>query len=257
MRPLVACLALLPATAPAPTVSFAPLLDRPYRMTIAETRSEAAGTSHYGLERRVVFHREGDGYLAEVTLVALHADPPGERARQFVRGTGALAHRTLRFHLGGDGTVRTIDDEDGVWSTLLAGVARMGETAPGVHGLGRTPAAPLAALPPERRHAIIVSFLAPVIGGPVPPLGTRAVTIASRSPFGAGSPLAGSETETRDADGTLRTVTHAGAPGLTLDRSAVLDPDHGLVLARDEVQTTTLGGATLVTHSRTEFTPVL
>ena len=255
--PVLAALLGVAADQPA----FDPLLDRPYQVAFDDERADASGVRHFHLDRTVTFSREPDGLLAAVTLVAVTTDASGEVGRRFLIGAGALKGRTVRFHLDRNGSVRAIDEEAAVWAAIVGGVAAIGSSGSSqVGGVASAPAAPLAALPPDKVREVIASVIAPIVAGPVPAQGSRPVTLPTRGIFSAaGAPIAGVETVTRSADARLHVTTQAtssqGDTRLAIDRTHVIDPARGLVLSTEDVQTATVSGATQTIRSRVRVTP--
>ena len=163
----------------------------------------------------------------------------------------------MRVHLAADGAVQSIDDEAALWEATLDGIRaaaaptrRPGETLS--TGLTRDPAAPLAALPPERRHILLAGPLASLIVRLPPPSSGR-VTLASS--FVAGQPLTGIRTVATDANAHLRIVVHVRGgvdDAVTLDREQVIDPATGLLL--DEQETQAMGTAATAQTIRQHLT---
>lgn len=210
-------------------------------MVVEEERTDAAATRHFTLERDVVFRAEGDGVVAEVTLVTVRSDTSGAFADRFTRAASALKGQPVRLRLARDGSLTGIADEATLWARITDAVAAMVPA-------GRfDAAAPLRALPAEARRETLGDMLLPAIAGEdgrATP-GTTRITLPARPVAGVAASLTGERTVARMPDGRWRITEHAGSapgavPAITLDRHLVIDPVSGLVRERVEEQVTTL-----------------
>lgn len=233
---------------------LSPIVDRPYHFVAEETRTVAGTPRRFMAERRIIFRRNGDALVAEVTLERLTTDAPAEVARRFLTGSGGLKGRTVRFRLAPDGSVANIDDQEAVWAAMVAGIGAMtGQaTHPGARSsLSRDPATAVAGLPPERRRAVIASIVAGLFVDPatLPALGSRAVRVTGRTLTGEPVVLGGEEAVDVVPDGGLRLVTRVANAQVRLIRTRIVDPTTGLLISEEETTSFLDGDNVLGTQS--------
>jgi len=132
-------------------------------LTTEQVSSEGGRTRPFVAERRVVFRRADDGLVAEVTLVRLDAQAEAEIVRNYRLATGGLLDHPVRFRLM-DGRITAVDDADATWAAFLAPFKRI--VPPSDRSIPDTarPGAALAALPPQRRTAMLAGALQPLLG---------------------------------------------------------------------------------------------
>lgn len=198
---------LLASTAQA---AFHPVQERPYTYTSVETRIVDGVARRFQSTRTVVFHRTDHGFTAVVTLVKVDPQNAEGVARMFAAATESLLNRPLRFALGPDGSIEGVEDADAIIAQIAAGIERMaaGSRRP---GMSSALAAPLRAMPPERKVAMLASIVSPLLAGPLidRPPGRVAVTLPSRPPLVPGMALTGTETVRHGANGQITIETDA------------------------------------------------
>ena len=174
---MIAAIAVAAAAAAAST--FAPPLDRPlvYRQT--EERTIGDVTRRFAVTRTIVFHRDGDGYLADVATGPVAATSPDRVGALVASATTAFAGQVLRIHLDRRGVPTAIDALPAAWARYITAVTRL---SPEI-------ATRIAALPAPRQIALLASPVTQLIA-PAVDAGTRAIAI----PAGAAPSLAGQET---------------------------------------------------------------
>lgn len=248
---MIALAALALAAGEVPTAVLRPVLDRPYRLTVSEERGIEGRVFRFSAERRLVFHREGGGFLAEVTLLRVSQDIGGAAGRRFETALGVLRDRTERFHLGVDGTLVAIDDEAALTTAMIQALHLAGTQSGGM----------AIDLPPEAAREEIASAVMPVIAGADAGRGpaVHAVHVPPIRPGTSVAPLTGTETIALGADALLHITVHASAMGddraVSLDRERRIDRASGLVVIEDETQTIRIGSDVQVTHKRTVLAP--
>ncbi|MDV3455520.1 hypothetical protein RZN05_00880 [Sphingomonas sp. HF-S4] len=263
---------LLQAAVAAP--AFAPPLDTPLRI-VAERIETSPVERRYRLERLVRFHREGEGYRAEAVLLANATSGPEALGNLVERGLTALAGRTIVLHLDSRGQVIEVDDMAALWERVCAHIAEAVSSRRSLSPdessmLATRLVAPLRALPPDRRRALLATLVtAAITADPVEaPGATAAVELPGTSPFGTPLTLAGTR-RTEAAGSLLRITTTATATvtlppegpapartgSVSLKRIRTVDPRTGLLAtATDTVRN--LAGTRetrLVTHTRVEI----
>lgn len=251
---LLALLIPVVVVAPAAQPGFAPPSDVAFRHVMTEQREHAGVTRRFEIERRVIFHATAAGFDADVTLVRVDQSA-GQPGKMFMAGVSALKDHTIRFRLDPTGAVRSIDDEDAVWSAFCDGVEAM-TAGSGERRRAALPfVAPLRAMPPERRRAMLASMVASLVAGPIGTLGSRPVQIEARGPGGEKMMLEGQErrdvakdgvTIVTEASGTLPlpAATTKMVANVSVAMRRRVDPATGLVVRSEEVRTTEIGFGT-------------
>ncbi|MCW3847316.1 hypothetical protein OF829_08685 [Sphingomonas sp. LB-2] len=183
---------------------FAPPIGVPLRVVTERTE----GDWTFRMERLVRFAREGQGYRAEVWMADARADGPGKVGAMMEAGFAGLAGRTMVFHLDGAGKLVAIDDLDALWTHFCDGIAAMvGAKHPNPAPL----VAPIRALPPERRVAVLASLVTALVAEEAAePAGVRPVRVPGKSPYGGPIMLTGTRSIARLGI-TLRSTTSAAA----------------------------------------------
>lgn len=244
--------ALVFAAAAASPAHFAPPIGVALTSVVTETRDLGGKHFSFSSTRRITFERDGDGFVALLTLDHTDQAPGAGPGAMFQAAMAGFAGRTIRLHLDAAGKLVGIDDLDALWAHFVARIAAMGDSA-GRRQRAAAIAAALGRLPVAERQAMIGSLLGQVIAGDdaaLAPGSDTPVAIAARpSPQGPMT-LAGRQTVTRLADGRLD--LHVDAAGtladdpsgrVSLSRDTVVDPVTGLVTARRETTVTTIGTA--------------
>lgn len=256
--------------------SFAPPLDTPLRYVITETRTKGRETRRFTAERRIVFRRDGDNIVAEVTLDHIDQQAGDGAGAMFETAMAGLQGRTIRFHLDRAGKLITVEDRDALWERLCDAMAAMGDKR-SRPGLTKTVATALRALPGDRRQAMLGSMIAPLIAGDAAPKNDSAVSVSARTPTGAPTALDGRQSVSHSADGTLTVQVRAegnvatGFPGetpgiadapkagvhLSVMRDNRIDPRTGLVLESRQTTRTTIGSGAGARRSEAVTTATL
>ncbi|WP_448664742.1 hypothetical protein ACG3SL_08755 [Sphingomonas sp. CJ20] len=236
-------------------VAFAPPLDTPLHV-VSERRETGPIDRRYRIERTVRFAREGDGYRAEVTLLAAKDAPSDPVGGMFETGLAALAGQRMTLHLDSKGQVIAIDDMAARWEQLCAGVAaavaarRQAPTERAA--LAQRIAMPLRALPADRQRDMLGSLVTALIARDLPdPTGEPVpVRIQGASPFGAPVSLEGTRRTMTLPGGRVRTTTRAStridlpasgavsarAAWVEIARTVTADPATGLIESGTETR---------------------
>lgn len=216
-------LGLLPVAliASAAQATFHPIQDRPYRYDSVETRSADGVERRFQSKRTVVFHQTDRGFTAIVTLVMVDHQNAADVAQMFATATESLLDRPLRFALGPDGSIEGVEDADAAIAQIAMAIERMaiGTRRP---GMSTALAAPLRAMPPERKVAMLTSIVSPLLAGHLTDRlpGKVAVTLPSRPPLAPGMALSGTETVRHAANGQVTIETEATG---NVDASSLAD----------------------------------
>lgn len=224
---------------------FAPPLGVPIR--IVNDRIE--GDWHFRMERLVRFTREGSGYRAEVWMVAANAEGSERVSAMMEAGFAGLAGHMMVFHLDSAGKMLAIDDLDALWTHFCDGIAAIVKTKrPNAEPL----VAPLRALSTAQKLGILASLVTALIADEADEsIGTRAVRIPAKSPYGGQLALTG--TRTIDRLGiTQRSTTRAAAdaPGqngpahVEMEMVRESNPATGLIATTSETVRTRIGTTT-------------
>lgn len=228
---------------------------RQFRQTIIEERRDGGPVQQFRTERRLTFHRSGNGFTVEIVIGPSSQPSYGAAGAMFAVAMTALEGQMIRFQLDGAGRITGIFDEDRIWAAFCEAVAGMGRAAAAGQGdRGRHIrgfAAPLLAIPPALRRQMLSSMLTPVLAGDAGAAGDRPVTLTARGIDGETVPIAATEHRAPAADGTIAVTVTARA---TLPARAVtpeaqiaitirqrIDPATGLMLESRESRETTIG----------------
>lgn len=229
---------------------FSPPIGTPMLVT-TEHRSAIGGEERrYTLRRLIRFERTPSGYRAEVRISRPEADAPAPIGGMIEAGFATLAGNTLVFTLDRDGKVVAIDQMDALWERLCSGIAAMVADGKASDPAGRAAltqriAAPLRALPDERRLAMLSTLVTAVIADePVEPAGTiTPVQVPGASPLGAKLTLRGVRTTSAAERGELQAVTRASGTAadaagarVEIERTQRFDPRTGLVSFSNETR---------------------
>lgn len=264
---LDALIAALVLTAQAVAVQFAPPLDVPLRVVTEAERTDSGVTRRFVTAKRVVFHRDGAGFVAELTVQP--GATPGsddDPTAMFAAGLARLAGRKLVFNLDGQGRITAMTDQAGAWQAMLDGVAALAPAGGGPGDRARVGRmrAILAALrqsPPERQRAVLGSMLGSLVAvdiaqeGSSPP---RAVRVPATSAFGVAQ-LDGLRA-VREDRGLLEVSVSATGPiavkgpdgsaagAVTLETLRRVDPRTGLLVESREAVRTVLPDGSLASQ---------
>ncbi|UIJ46875.1 hypothetical protein LZK98_08010 [Sphingomonas cannabina] len=242
MSALLAALLAIMSAAPA----FAPPVERPITLTVAETRTLDGAESRFATTRRVVFHARDGGYVADVDTLSASGEAANASSAIAEAGLSALIGRRMTITLDGAGQPLAVADREALWTHVVDAIAdairrRKPGRAPG--SADPAPVVMLRSLPPERQLAMLASTLSPLIDPKAAATETRAlhpITLTMRAPDGVATPLTGTERSERTADGHILTTRELN--GGSADRRVTFrltqraDPATGLVL--DTSQTT-------------------
>ncbi len=227
----------------ASAASFSPPLDRAL-LVVTERHDDLR---FYRMERRIRFGREGDGYRADVVLSEAEGETSDSSGALFEAGYAALAGTPLVFHLDKAGKVTAIDDLPALWERFCHRVAEVAAArrplAPAERSkFAERVAAPLRALPADRRRAMLASLVLAVIPDEPPVQGTTPVRLPGSSAYGSTRPLEGMRSVTVQPDGMLLSRTTASAEGVTLERVTEIDPRTGLIVTNGKKVQVRAGG---------------
>jgi hypothetical protein len=208
---LIGAVLLALVQAPVALPAFHPVEGAIYRSDTNETRSDDGVPQHFHASRRIVFHREATGYLADVTIDAADQSSP-QAGSAFLAGNRAFLGRVVRVHLDAAGAITAVEDADALIERLAKSIEAATRTVAGP-ARAAAMAAPLRAFDPAQRRAMLGSAVADLIR-PVDvtrPDGTRTVALPSRLPIAAGQALPGTETVRHDG-AAVSITTHAAGP---------------------------------------------
>ncbi|WP_174293015.1 hypothetical protein, partial [Sphingomonas bacterium] len=124
--------------------------------------------------------------------------------------------------------------------------------------LKHDPTSALAALPADRRKALLAAPLAGLIVSADEPLVPGSGPVSLASGIVAGPPLAGTRMVTADADGCVHVVVHAATGGdapVSLDRERTINPASGLVLDQRETQIIGAGNDARIVREQVTIDP--
>lgn len=237
-----------------------PPIGVPLSYVAREDRTIGGRTMHFESHRRIVFTRDGDGFVATVRFEHASDDAGGDVAAMFQAAMASLADRPVTLRLDAAGTVIAVDDAPATWAALCDAIARLPGTA-SQRGHAATFAGALRTLPAAQRAAMLGSLIAPLIAGDqasLVPGSTQPVEIHARPPIPRNATLKGTQTATRDAGGRLMLhLTATGEAGdtgsdaqITDDRERLVDPATGLVLGAHDRMTATIDGDRVTTDTR-------
>jgi hypothetical protein len=246
--------ALLQVAAPASV--FAPPIGAPLLVTTEHHSTIGETERRYKLERLVRFHRAPDGYRAEVRVLRPSTDASHAVGGMVEAGFAALAGRTLVFHLDAAGKVTGVEEMAVLWERLCEGIGAMvadsGSPDPAARkALTQRIAAPLRALPDERRRAMLSTLVTAVIVEEAPdPVGALTpVHLPGASPLGQKLVLEGVRTTTAVDGNEIQSVTRAssgpveGGGQVDLERTRRSDPRSGLLSFSSDTTHTIAGSA--------------
>ena len=242
-RLLLGALATLAAPADA---AFAPPDGVTFRYISHETRTTADAVRDFEIERRLIFHRSADGFVAEITVLP-PADNRGDATRaMFNAAYAALAGIPVRFRLDRDGHLLAVENREAVWRRLVAAIGAMAPAGSSQRPLSEALSKGLASMPAERQDAFLAAALGSIIAPEITP-GEREITLPTARYGDEPVTLRGTETTLRAADGTLRVTTDARGTAVTtemrniavtLERVRTIDTATGLVRSlREETET--------------------
>lgn len=221
----------------ASAVAFSPPLDTALRV-VSERREDARV---FRLERELRFAREGAGYRAVAVLRAAAGETADSSGALYEAGYGALLGVPITFHLDRAGTITGIDDMAALWERYCARVAEVAAArrvlAPAERAkLAARIAAPLRALPEDRRRAMFASLVSAAIAEEDMTVGTGPVHLPASSALGGASPLEGTRTVISLPGGNVRSTTSASSAAVTIERVTDTDPRSGLIVRNSKVQ---------------------
>ena len=273
MRTLVALPLVVWSTSAA--ASFHPVVDRPYRYETVETRTADGVMRQFRASRTVVFQRTDMGYDVTITLDAVDQQAGGDVGRMFLAATGALLHRPLLYRLDAAGAVLDVVDADTAITRIADAIEQMAVVDRDRRNDSLAMASPLRTLPPERKRAMLMSIVTPLLAGPAAarPPGRRPISVSNRPPLVPGTALSGIESISLGSDGIV-TVTidaigavdatvsrntpgagmtnAAGTPTATIRTVRNLDPASGLVRDSRDMAETEARYGTAVYRTRIE-----
>jgi len=250
------------------SVSFSPPLDRDFAYVTEQVQRDAQGTRTFRAHRTLRFGRDEAGLHADLRLDKVDGDARAGGTR-FEAGMSGLIGRTVRYRLGSDGSVVSIEGMDGHWSDFVDALAsNAGRANAQGQAIGDRVIAPLRSAPSPQRRAMFASMIAPAIAADIAAGGARPLGVASevgRPPFGSGAMLSGTERVDDMGDGTLRltrtvTGTH-GSPAIAgtspVERvnrerqtTQLIDRKSGLMRHSEARTVTLIGDAELLTITR-------
>jgi hypothetical protein len=238
--------ALAVALAAPASPHFTPPLGKPLTCVITEARDLGAQHFAFSSTRHVVFRREGDGYLALLTIEHGSDAPAGGVGAMFQAALAGLAGRTIRLHLDASGEVTRIDDLDALWQRFVAQIAAMGDTPDRARRTAAMATA-LGQLPTPERRAMIGSLLDKLVAGKTADARPGSDTTVAVEAQASGGPvgLVGRQHAAALPGDRLDLRVTAEGPAadghVSLSRDTVIDRATGLVVSSRQVQTMTMG----------------
>ncbi len=233
MRGAFALLSLLAGGAA--QARFAPALDVPYRLVrVQEHHDDRDGVRRFESERRIVFTRRGDGYLARMTLIATQDSRSGS---DYAMLATALNGRAIDVELDRGGHLLRINDLDAIWARLRAAIGTAATRDDLRLTLWRVHDAATTAQRVQVVAGVLSMVLAPDDTGRRP--GTRTVTLPPVGAVQPPLPMNGTETVRVSGRRVSVTVSAAGKDGgtaISLARSSVVDRRSGLVTQQHDDQ---------------------
>jgi hypothetical protein len=250
---LIVALGLAQLVAAQPGAVFAPPLDVPLHVVTETVRTDRGVVRRFASGRTIVFHRDGDGFRAAVTIdrdaQAPDDDDPGA---MFSAAMAKMAGRTIVLRLDSAGKVRSIDDQAAAWQAMVDGIAALapaGGDAISRQRAGRIRAvvAAVRQMPVDRQLLTLGTLVSAVIAAEVATEGAgppRPVRVPGQSVFGAAQ-LDGFRVVRVDRGMLEVRVTAEGAVSMRGPDGAVegrmsletvrrVDPATGLVMASQE-----------------------
>ncbi len=119
------------ATAGTIAVPFAPPVGRTLSYRIEQHRPVEGKVSEFTATRDLRFDRDGEGYALTVTLRAIDTNAPPSGAEPYRAALEPLVGIAIRFRLDAKGQFIGVDDMDGVWAKVQAGVDAIASGAQG------------------------------------------------------------------------------------------------------------------------------
>jgi hypothetical protein len=231
-----ALVAAIQAAAPAPV--FAPPVGVPLILTIEQRREQPGAEPRTTVaRRRIVFHRDGGGWRADMTHAGASVDAPGDA---FARALAATMAQPIVFRLDAAGKILSIDAIDVFWTRFAAAMRT---------NVGDAAARPLEAMPAAARTPFAASLLRDAIEAVAAGEGEHAaepIDLPAGAIAEAAAPatLEGSRTAIRHGDRLRIDIEARGALSAPNGASAVvkrtidLNPVTGLLDTRhDRVET--------------------
>jgi hypothetical protein len=249
---LLACLAQ-PAAARDIAIPFAPPLDQPLVYRIEQHRPVADRTRRFSAVRDLRFERAADGYVLIATLRAIDSDAPAPGADPFRAALEPLIGIAMRFRIDARGKIAALEDMDGVWARVTAGVdAMLAAFAPDSdrHRAAQRIKALFASVSPEGRLALLAGEVQPLFlfaGSSVADGPGRGVRTVAGSPLGRPVAVEGTLVVTDEAAQALDLEEKLAGEGVQVTVRYHLSQRTGLV----ETQARSLAmGAQALTESR-------
>lgn len=183
---IVAC----PAAARDIAIPFAPPLDQPLVYRIEQHRPVADRTRRFSAVRDLRFAQAGEGYVLDVTLRAIDSDAPAPGADPYRAALEPLIGIPMRFRVDARGKIVALDEMEGVWSRVTAGVDAMLAAFPPDserHRAALRVKALFAGLPSEGRLALLAGEVQPLFlfsGSQVTDGAGKGVRTVAGSPLG-------------------------------------------------------------------------
>lgn len=249
-----ATLPVQPAAAQSIAIPFAPPVGRTLVYQIDQHRPVAGTVRRFSATRDLRFERTSDGYSLLATLRAIDSDAPPQGAEPYRAALTPLIGVDLRFTVDRRGRIVGLDDMDGVWRAVQAGIAEMlAQFAPDTprHKATTKVQALLDSLSPEGRLALLAGEYQPLFlfaGSQVEGGAGRGLRTVAGSPLGRPVPVEGTLRVTGQPDDALDLEENLTGEGVQVAITYRLSRSSGLV----EAQTRNLAVGTLaLTESRT------
>lgn len=215
---------------------FAPVLGAPYRLVrTQEHRDDRHGERRFVSERQIVFVREGDGYLARLTLVGVQDD---RADGTYAMLAAAMGGQPIEVALDRSGHLLSVRELDAIWARLRAAIGAAATrddlrlTLWRVHDAATT----------AQRVQVVAGVLSIVLAPEESKrrAGTRPVTLPSIGAVRLAAPMQGTET-VRKIGALLEVTAEAkaddGGTVVSLSRHRTIDAVSGLVTEQREEQT--------------------
>lgn len=123
----VALLPACPAAADTIAIPFTPPLNTPLVYHIEQHRPVAGRDSRFSATRMLRFEKTGEGYILHATLRTLDTDAAPAAAEPYRVALTPLLGVELDFRVDGRGKIVALDNMDGAWAAVQAGLAKMME----------------------------------------------------------------------------------------------------------------------------------
>lgn len=215
---------------------FAPILGAPYRLLRTQQHYDSRnGERRFDSERRVVFLREGRGYLVRLTLVVTRDSRPDSHYAMLAAG---MAGRPIEVELDRRGHLLSVRELDAIWARLRAAIGAAATSDALRLTLWRVHDAATTA----QRVQVVAGVLAIVLAPDEAEqrAGTRAVTLPSVGAVRLAAPMQGIETVHRSGarvEITAEAKADDGGTIVSLSRHRTIDAASGLVTEQREEQT--------------------